>query len=587
LNSHFVIIFKSQIPATQQLNLVFNNAFYSFYVSSLENIRKSAGIIIYYKGYVIPRNDVYSIYSKYNGFDLIEELYRRQKDCFTQYIKGNFIIVIIDNGRIKIYTDHFGFLSCFYSSEKHIEVVSDSIMLLRKCGVELVPDGLSLVSKSLLHRNVSGYTSFIDIVQTKAASFIEFAGSKSTISTYWTYLSLLSCPSKTYTFGDFAGLLKENFIHFKTFLKPKNNVITLTGGKDSRTGLAALLALGIQSQSFTYGNKESRDAIYAKQVADKVSLKHYVYTPPCTEEWYDSTTREIISYGNPEISIHRAHRLYAFKEMSAIIDQKSAFYAGYMAGEFLMGIYYDNLVFTKLLTDSWESTGKSKINQVLKGYYNKIDTLKIEDIVKRLMQLKTFDSNLSKKERQFHAMFEIGIPHHCQDVFLSGKFFNYVYPFFIDIDFLEALFKSNYNFFFTDNKTSNLFKRYKLFEFNLNIQHILYPDMDEIPFGKRGSYNTKEFLKGRLYWAMVKSGRYLFQRQKYPVSLSYDLSFRRFLSKHLADLESDKNHILHNYFNISEALKDLKLITGNTGESVMHKFSNIVTLYLQLKKYTE
>ena len=226
--------------------------------------------------------------------------------------------------------------------------------------------------------------------------------------------------------------------------------------------------------------------------------------------------------------------------------------------------------------EKWEQLVHSKDKQKV-----------FDELKNHLGELKTFDSELTTEERQFYGIFEIGIPHHSQDIFLADKYFDFVYPFFIDIDFLEALFQSRFSFFFTDNKTKNLLSRYKLFEFNLNIQHILYPEMDPVPFGKKGSYNTKEFLKGKYYWAAIKAMRYVLQRQKYPVTYGYGQLFRNFLLKHLTALNKDKEHVLHEIFNIPGAISALKSITGNTGEGTMHKFSNIVQLYLEMEYFNK
>jgi hypothetical protein len=588
MNNHFAIVDNRIACSEPSLYLVKNSGCYNVYCSSSECFDDIDDLVVFLKGYVVPRNNIFDQFKKHGHLELIKELFSQHGNEFVNYIKGNFIVVIIVKDEIKIFTDHFGLNSCFYKFDERITAFSDSIDLLNKVGVELVPDNISLATKSIIHRNIPGFTLYKGIYQTTPASYIKLNKNKFIISNYWTHDTLLKYQvdsSRSHDFAQYADFVKTNFNNFVSYLKPEAHTITLTGGKDSRTGLAALKSVGITPYGFTYGNKDSIDAVYARNLAGKITLEHYVFYPTCSEDWFDQITDEIISFGNPEISIHRAHRLNAFREMSQVSGPKSAYYAGYMAGEFLMGAYYDNLIFTKFLTDFWDHSTQQPLEPILKKYFHVPDSVHLDDILERISKLKALDLALPKEMHQFYGMFEIGVPHHGQDIFLAGQYFDYVYPFFIDIDFLEALFTSPYSFFFTDNKSKNLLKRYKLFELNLNIQHILCPQMDDILFGKRGSYNSKEFLRGRLYWSLVKSLRYIFQRQKYPPSFVYDSSFIKFLLTNLKALQNDANNMLHEFYDVPKAISQISNVALPAAEGSLHRFSNIVMCYRQMLHY--
>lgn len=561
---------------------------YTFHCSPEEWITEYEGIYIFLKGYAIPRNDIFHDWNKYSQVAFIRHKHARYNNGFINYVKGNFIIAIIEKKKIKIFTDHFGLSSFFYILNDKITAVSSSIDLLKDTGIPLVPDQTSLASKSLLHRNVPGYTAYKNIYQTTPATFIELTESGSRVFNYWTPDELLEARSDVYrsrTFAPFAELVKSNFSSFQAQLKPASHTITLTGGKDSRTGLAALQSLGVNPYGFTYGSKNSRDSIYAASLAQNLSLEHHVFDPPSSAEWFEQMSEDILACANPEISIHRTHRLNAFQKMSQITGPGAAYYCGNMAGEFLMGPYYDNLINTEFMTNFWENSTLFSIEPVLQKYQHRTSSVHPDDILDRISRMKSFDPGVSKKMRQFYGMFENGIPHHAQDIFLAGQCFDYVYPFFIDMDFLEALFSSPFSFFHTDNKSKNLLKRYRLFEFNLNIQHILCPAMDEIPFAKRGSYSTKEFLRGRLYWTAVKGLRFFLQSSKYPPSFAYQSGFRDFLNNHLQELNKEKDNLLHEFFDIPKALSDLRQVKFPSPEGPLHRFSNIVMLHRQLKRF--
>lgn len=540
-------------------------------------------------GYIMPRLEHFQVFSSLNQLELISFLYQKYKDNFIDYIKGNFIVIIKDKKRISIYLDHFGFNSLYIYQKDNEFAISDSLVAFKELNIELIPDEMGIIAKSLIHRVPTGKTQFKYIYKTKPASHILIDDNKLTITEYWSPSQLLIPKTdidSSLDFNYFANLIKDNFKNFLHYHKPQNNTITLTGGKDSRTGLAALKANNANVFGFTYGNPNSRDAVYAKMLADKLDIPHKIFNPKQSDSFFEEYFNAIINTGNPDISLHRAHRLFAFDKMSSSLQGSSAYYAGYMAGEFLMGIYYDDLIFTKYLTHFWETGEFLDEMHISSKFFHKTNSTSKEQIRDYLSDYKCFDKNLSKEERQFWGLFEIGIPHHGQDVFLASNYFDFVYPFFIDIDFLEKLFQSRYSFFFTDNKTKNLIARYKLFEFNLNIQHILLNEMDEVHFGKRGSYNTKEFLKGKYYWTVIKTIRYFFQRQKYPVTYSYGQVYRGFLLKSLFEIKRNTDNIVHQFFNIDQSIKELEVVKGETNEELMHKYSNIIQLYLQLKKFS-
>ena len=562
----------------------------TYYIYSSKQLHEFEKCSVLIDGYLQPRNEYFSEFRKFTSIELVKELYAKYKSHFVNYIKGNFTIIIIHNQSIEIFTDHFGLSTCYIYQKEHTSAVTNSIEQFKNLNIYLEPDAESLAIKTLLHRIPGSDNHFKNLKKTKPASHIQISDKDVTIKQYWSpdyLLQLKEKPRNDFNFLYFADLIKTNFRNFLTYQKPKRHTITLTGGKDSRTGLAALKSNGITPEGFTYGNPHSRDAVYARELAKSTGIQHTIFEPPDTLHYFNEIASAIIKSGNPDISLHRAHRLYAFREMASQINEESAYYAGYMAGEFLMGIYYDNLIFTKFLANFWDNDNLLPIQPILQKYFYKDGIIKDDELTEKLNDFKTFDDKLSIEERQFYGIFEIGIPHHSQDIFLASQYFKFVYPFFIDIDFLEALFQSRFSFFFANNKTKNPLKRYKLFEFNLNVQHLLYPEMDTIPFGKRGSYNTKEFLRGKYYWSAVKTLRYLFQRQKYPATYTYGPLFRKFLHKHLSELNNEKSHPLHEIFNIGAAISSLESITGNTDEAAMHKFSNIVQLYLQLQQFNK
>ena len=360
-------------------------------------------------------------------------------------------------------------------------------------------------------------------------------------------------------------------------------MITLTGGKDSRTILTALLGSGLKPVGLTYGNEESRDACYAGILAEEAGIRHIVVQPPDAKEWFESEASKIVADLNPEINIHRSHRNYSFALASEETGRDSAFYTGYLGGELLMGIYFDDLIFTDFVKTSWETGQITGIPEKLAASYIKKDNVLIDAIADRIALMKCMDRGISFRMKALHGIFEIGIPHHSQDLYLSSGYWDYPYPFFLDIEFLELLFRSRYSFLRKDNKTRNPVRRYDLYSLNMRVQHILFPGLDNVPFGKRGYYTTSEYLKGPLFWSAVKGYRYLTDRRRFPPSFAYGENYRSFLIEGLENAIESRSSV-NDCFETGKALSDLKSSGALPSEKLLHKYSDIVMFFLLEQK---
>jgi hypothetical protein len=196
---------------------------------------------------------------------------------------------------------------------------------------------------------------------------------------------------------------------------------------------------------------------------------------------------------------------------------------------------------------------------------------------------KKVDQVSDSKSLQFIWMFEIGVLHHAQDIELAAVEGAYPYPFMMDVDFIQKLFRSKYSFFFQDHSTRNLLKRWKLYEWNIRIQQSLMPQWGNVPFGKKGEYTPNVFLKGSLFWSIYKAVHYLFEKKSYPSSFSYPEEWRAMYLEFF-QLAEESGVPFYSKSDISH-LKD-QLMTGPLPrlEKSWMSFSRLVLVYLQYIK---
>ena len=540
------------------------------------------GIEILCEGYVLPRNSIFHEYAQYHDERLIFELFKTHSWDFIHQVKGVFWIIIKSPDKTVVYNDRLGLKKLFYRKDSEGITFSNQIeKLLNSESLKL--DTSTLAIKTLLNREIGSDTIFDNIHSTAAASELVFENGKLHNGTYWSPDALLQKTDEKYNIAYFEQLIKDNIQNLKQYFNPEDYSITLTGGKDSRTGLCALMNLGIKPIGVTYGDAASKDAVFAKKVAKAAEIEHHVFAMPKEEKTIEQTIQQLVAHKNPTINIHRAHRYFAFQQLGKISSQKQLYMAGYMAGELLMGIYYDDTVFPNFLTDIWEQKStltQEVIQSKLDAYFMKSESKNLTEIKQKLQRLKTLDLSKGIYEAQLHGIFELGIPHHGQDIFLSHTILDYPYPFFLDIDFIDALFQSKYSFKFTDNKTKNLVQRYKLYAFNLQLQHRLFPKLSKVPFAKKGNYTTKDYLRGSLIWSAVKVFNFTKDRKKYPPSFVYNQAYTNFVKKQLEIIQRDTQHNIHKIYDVAGALKQLDQSALLTQEKYWHRYTNIISTYL-------
>ena len=540
---------------------------------------------VYINGYILPRNKIFHDYEGFGQYRTIASLYTKFGKDFIRYIKGYFVIIIFSKGNIEVYFDQTGLFRAFYVIKSREIFISGSVNSLMKAGINPEFDDVSLCLQSLFHRVPLHYTVFRGISKTVYGDFFLIQKEGVTHGKHWKPEDLLegNTAGKPHVVKEFAELFRESLDNFNRYLNPDNHYITLTGGKDSRTILAALLSRGIKPAGLTYGNEKSSDAVYSRILADACGIKHLTVSPPGTSEWFQAEAERIVATFNPEINIHRSHRDYAFSIAAETCAGTTAFYTGYLGGELLAGVFNDDLIFTDFQTQSWKSGNLSGLNERLSDYFHSFDPAGTGAVNERVEEMRSMDKTYSPLMKSFYGIFDTGIPHHSQDVFLSGKYWRYPYPVFLDTEFLEMLFRSRYSFLEAAGRRPDPLRNYNLYTLNIRVQHLLYPGFDSIPFGKKGSYNPREYLRGPVYWYALRGYRYLTDRSKYPPSFAYGSSYREFLDEGLNRVRASQS-VIKEIYDIDRALVKLRQIPGLTSEKYLHRFSNIIMFHILEQK---
>ena len=578
MNSWLISRFKKNLIEKEGfLSFPDENREFILFCSQSQSLNKlSNGGWYIQNGYWQLRDSLVSEYSELSNEQLIEYLLTNFSSDYPKMLKGIFTLVIYFNGRFQVLNDNLG-LSSIYSTNEGDFFLSNSIRYLKDFGCIKNLNHKSYLSRQRFGRDLGGITPFETISRNIWGEHWELDFSVKR-QLYFHPMSLFNEEKKEIPFHEFGSLLKRNLCEFEKRSGIIQNTVTLTGGKDARSALALLCSQKKDVVGLTYGRAESKDVIFAKKLSSFEGIDHLVVDG---SNWNAQELLmiwdEIYSLDSTIISHHRAIRYFALKELHALYGP-CAVWTGYMGGEWLMGIYRDNLVFKDWLMDWVESgAGSQSLSE-----QNMIESAEINEYF-------SFPSEWyeSKKRREFAVMCEIGIKHHQQDIEIAMQLGLSPQPFMLDVDWIEMIFKSQFSFVHQDNQSKNLLKRWSLYELNVNLQAAFKPEWNNMVFGKKGNYTPNDFLRGRVIWSIKKCLNYLTDRIGYPPSFSYGYAWHSATLELLDEMIEDSRFT---FFGVAEK-KSFKVElckfdwSRYSQERSYHPISQAISLYLIFKRY--
>ena len=514
---------------------------------------------------------------------LLKHLFKAYGFDFIHHIKGVFNIVIFAREVFRIYTDHHGIQKYFMSPGSNY-IISNKLRFItshRTCEVD--PDHIAI--QSLFNHYINGITFLKDISYNRPGSYVQLENGRPVIEEYFSYHSLLEKQESGWTYSRFADHFSQIVAQYSKQLGPGAVSLTLTGGKDSRTILAALLAGGITPNTFTYGSDLSADVVYAREIAGGTQLGFRNYFPEeVTANWFRSISDEVIDLGQSVVHLHRAHRVDAIKQLSSEYSSDQLFFGGYMGGELLMGVYYDNLIITNFVKRWIQETDQDKdlIRDHLVSRYLLPESIDLEYIRQFCTELPFFSGD-QHPEKEFHLQFQIGaFAHHLADIYMFMNYLHYPVAIFLDIDFLEMLFSSEFHFMKQNNSTRNPFKRVGLYELSMNLQHRLAPQLSTFRFAKKGSYSTEEYLGNKL--ALISKRAFRRFREKSLYGSNFPLT--EWMEEYV-DQEFNSNHNpeIPGIFDFARARSDFRERKFDANESSWHRYTDIIMLNKLITRY--
>lgn len=532
------------------------------------------GLKIIVDGFVIPRNSVFMDYKTDNQYELIGKLYIKYGNKIGLYIKGFFCIVIISQNEISIINDIHSVKRCFICKKGTDYIISNSLADLKPIvGFEI--DFNAAATHALMQHFVLGKTMFEGVSYSMPASFIHIQHNAIFINQYLGPFYFAELKRSKISHTDFYDVFKETITNYCNYFQPHSISATLTGGRDTRTILSALISLGIKPNCFTFGMPTGIDVITAKEVARKCRLNfsnHYI--DPLTPEAYSTLVDEIIKINNPFIHIHRAHRLDAIKKEKQLLGGSlDMVFVGAMGGDYIMGEGFNDYIITEFIRRFLtETTPKVQIiSDVLSKHYAYFDDYTIDSILS-LLSLFGLEHNLFDKQTEFNLVHNlIGSTHDIQDINLFMEHANYVIAPFMDIDVMEALFSSNLSLFSNNRHTKNPFRRLRGGELQCGMIKHFTPDLADINFANQ--YSANDVLGNRFRYVIKRIYLHSLKIKSKPTFVYSDW-FLPFVKKEMDEIDP----VFNEFYDIQLMRSNFLSANHQTHEGYWHKYTNPITL---------
>lgn len=543
-----------------------------WFISSSElsiSFRKYDKFDIYVEGSLSYRMNSSSNQTFSNNYDLVYSAIEKYGEDFIEMIKGNFIIIIRNEDNIKVFGDRFGVLKYFYYSDSDYFIISNSIKeIIKRVTTKLSKHNMAIYA--LTYHFTGGKTAFENIYHNQLGECLtyNFNSRKKEISYYWNASELLNQESSNIRISDISKSLVE--VVKSVVNKNEKYSLSLTGGSDTRNLLAILLKLKQKTHLYTYGNPLSNDCVIASKIAKSLKIDHNIYDVSMTDLLFEQKARDIINFSGGMASIHRAHRIIAIEKESKYAKKM---FLGTLGGEFIRGVSEDNYIVPPIVYNNWaKEVTKQDVKKLLSDKCIQTNDLEIDDIIRDLNTEKYLSGDII--ERKFYSLVDITAHlHDAQDINLYREFMDEVYTPFLDIDYLELIFKSCYTFNNKEEFKNKYLKRIQNPLFASRFIKETYKPL--LSFCYAGLHKPSEVVFNKYSAAILKMIRKLFVKKK-PSNFPLSIWMEKFVEKELP-LCSEYEDI-DEVFDINQLIKDFKTEKHIYKESYWLKYTNPIMM---------
>ncbi len=551
-----------------------DNMYYRFYCDNTEIIENSAK-----QEWYIIRNAEHKV-SPSGQKDKILHQYCKQThhikhNSSSNVLSGN--LIRLDAESFTIYSDPFAIRKFFYWLRGDEFIISNDLKaVVQQVGAK--PSAENMAVYALTYHFIGGLTAFQDIYYNKPGEMIEFKNGRLSFSTYWDAGKLLQQEKRKVSIREISDKLIA-VVERNIAEQPQKRIsLSLTGGADTRNLLSIFLKLGIKPHLYTYGNRLSADCVKARAIADGLGLEHEIHDIQITSSLFEEYARKIIRLGGGLASIHRVHRLLAVERERRFAE---VMFLGTLGGEFIKGVSEDDYIVPAIIFENWHRPGLTE--EIVVDYCRRkavcSENIDVPLIYSFLDTQPFFNGDVISR-KLFSLSNLTASLHDAQDVNLYRSVMDQVYTPFLNIEYLETVFASQFSFDNKERKRNSYLQRVENPVYASNFLKQVYPPL--LRFEYSGNHKPSEVLINKYAAALIKAVRSK-MRPPYPPNFPLSNWMVEFVERNLPRCRD--YDLLKRTFELDKLEMDLKKGPHIPKESYWLRFTNPIMMMYILEEF--
>ena len=456
---------------------------------------------------------------KKSGYDLYELLKSAYINKSVYKLKGFFYLIAIDklNQVSEVHSSFLNILPLYFYQDEDNLIISNSVsQLINETKIRVSFSKKYAIEKLLFYYSFDNSTMYNEIELVPSCSFIEIISNSFlikrvySISDYYVTNPVMWKRSLDH--------LSDVFINeFEKYLPHDKSIVSLTGGFDGRTVLAAALKYGFSPKTYSYGPPLGSDILIPEGIAEKHDFHHipFVLSYKYAQESFWNDGIEFMKMSDFQGNISRAHYVYVARSLSGKFNY---ILTGIFGSEILRSMKTPGVMASPALFSLFRLENKNDFERYIRNslplkYLNRtlIDEY-LEEILDNVWSYKqNLPRELSPNQKLYIYIFEeIFRKYFGPEVVMQLNYVTNRSPF-IDFEFIKEVLKTRNAGAYSNLNETNPFLRY---HGQTLYSHIIKKSYDKLLFNKLDKgYKPKDFLTnyGRI---MILRG-YLEKKIKY------------------------------------------------------------------------
>lgn len=452
---------------------------------------------------IVPANSRHSEQAKNSWF---REFFQQFTPDKLRQMKGFFYIIQVQphNGSVKIYSSLFNILPVYYFTAADQYYVSSGIEPIRQS----CPSRFTINKKFLLEKLLFNYALFNDTVikdirLLDSNCYLELGNGlevkkHTNISDYFVS-SPIPWEKSLDDISDFYLEIVRDYFPDEFFY------LTLTGGFDGRTNVAAALKYRKDFSTFSYGSVDASDIIIPRRISHKLGIG---YEPFLLDDRYACAyflpnALQLVKGTDANASISRAHYLYVAKRMGQTVKYivTGNFGSELMRAMHVSGVMVSLELFNMFSRMEHKELGQSIVNDPHLRFLE-LENFKCElsqSIEEIIQYRKNFNPHFTPNQNFYVYMFEEVFRKYFgpEIIIQSGcKLFNRS-PY-LDFGFIRALLKTELAGVNSSFRTRNPLVRFRGQVLYAHIIRKAFPLLSQLPTDRL--YKPHDFfsIKGKI-----------------------------------------------------------------------------------------